>query len=509
MKKQILKTFAALTALTALAAGCAKDPQAAVPAGAEAEVCFTVSSPEIMTRAIADGNTVDKVACYVYDSEGEIVGGDGDYPISQVIDMTSGRAEFRVRLVTGQTYSFLFWAYNEDCVDYDLDPEAGKVTVDYDNAASNAESRDAFYACRKDVKIAGSVSETVTLKRPFAQVNFGTTADDIAAAKAAGIEVKKSYVKLTGLANEINLWDGAVEGDVTAEFAAAALPAETETLKVKVNGADKSYRYVATNYVLVGAGQKSLSNVELKLYGSDDATPINTLSVPNVPLQGNYRTNIVGDLFTSQVIHNVVVGPDFDDPDTVIELISTQAQLNEVFANGGTGKLMEDITLSSPLTIAAGKEAVLDLNGHNITNKGTNAAILVNGDLTIDGTGTVDGGSGGDNNAIWVSAGGSVTINDGTYTVGVDANGLANTTVYSYGGNVTINGGTFSSEAMYRGRYWVINKKNGTAGVVSITGGKYYKFNPADPSTDDDDSYLASGYKSTQDGDYYIVTPDE
>ena len=37
--------------------------------------------------------------------------------------------------------------------------------------------------------------------------------------------------------------------------------------------------------------------------------------MPNVPLQGNYRTNILGNLFTSSVNYNIVVNPDFDDPD--------------------------------------------------------------------------------------------------------------------------------------------------------------------------------------------------
>ncbi len=395
MKRQILKTLAALLALLALAAGCAKEPQAAAPAGAEAEVSFTVSSPEIMTRAIADGNTVDKVDCYVYDSSGSIVVGDETYPISQTVDMTGGKAEFKVRLVTGQTYSFLFWAYKDGKSHYELDEATGKVTVSYTGAVSNDESRDAFYAYRKDVKIAGAVSETVTLKRPFAQVNFGTTAADIAAAKAAGIEVAKSCVKLTGLANELNLKDGSVSGNVTAEFAAAPLPADTEVLTVK--GTD--YRYVATNYVLVGAGQKSLSDVELKLYKENDATPVNTLKVPNAPLQGNYRTNIVGDLFTSQLIHSIVVGPDFDDPDygwagetqePVLDgdtyLITTAAELAWVAekVNAGTNnfsgktvKLQDDINLFNhawtPIGImkyTPGKSfyGTLDGNGKTISN---------------------------------------------------------------------------------------------------------------------------------------------
>ncbi len=149
---------------------------------------------------------------------------------------------------------------------------------------------------------------------------------------------------------------------------------------------------------------------------------------------------------------------------------------------------------------------MLDLNGKNITNEGTSHAILVYGDLTINGEGTVDGGNGGNNQAIRVDANGNLTINGGTFTVGADANNSGNTTIYSSnGGNITITGGTFSSAAKFDGRYWVINKENGTTGVVAISGGKFYEFDPANPTTDDDVTYLADGYKSVKKGYYYEV----
>jgi len=562
MKRQILKTLAALLALLALAAGCAKEPQAAAPAGAEAEVSFTVSSPEIMTRAIADGNTVDKVDCYVYDSSGSIVGGDETYPISQTVDMTGGKAEFKVRLVTGQTYSFLFWAYKDGKSHYELDEATGKVTVSYTGAVSNDESRDAFYAYRKDVKIAGAVSETVTLKRPFAQVNFGTTAADIAAAKAAGIEVAKSCVKLTGLANELNLKDGSVSGNVTAEFAAAPLPADTEVLTVK--GAD--YRYVATNYVLVGAGQKSLSDVELKLYKENDANPVNTLKVPNAPLQGNYRTNIVGDLFTSQLIHSIVVGPDFDDPDNPVDLenINCTAALEALFANGGSARLAEDLTVTESITLSSGKTVALDLNGKTIDGTGCRALVVNGGDLTVTGNGKmVAANTTGDDNALINVYSGKLTVNE-VYFEGANAciavidDGVAdikNATMKALdggccllaaGGTINVSGLKFTCEGddpdgpgacwaqnngtinIYGGsfeaaplnnvthqaevdqaNYCLYDYNDATAygyvrGTINVYGGTFKDFNPADNYSHH--SFLADGYQATKIGDIYYVT---
>ena len=351
MKK--IFTFLAASALVVLAASCAKEQQiAAVPAGEETTVEFTVATPELMTKAIADGSTVDKVSCSVYGADGLIA------DLSKTIDMTGGKATFSVRLVTGQTYSFLFWAYDKDGSAYTLDADAKTVAVDY-AGASNDESRDAFYAYIKDKKITSSVTETVTLKRPFAQVNFGVEPEDIAAAKTAGYEPAKSSVKLTGLANVLNLTDGTVSGTVDAEFTVAAFPAETFTVN------KKDYNYVATNYVLVGADKKQLSDVELKIYDATSTEPINTISVPNVPLQGNYRTNILGNLFTSKATFNIIVDPDFNGEEVL--LVADEDKLEEIFEEGGSAKLAADIELSSSLAVPSGKEVALDLNGHAIT----------------------------------------------------------------------------------------------------------------------------------------------
>ena len=494
--KKIFKSLAAL-ALIAFAASCSKEqaPEA-IPSGEEALVSFTVSTPALQTKAIADGNTVDKVSCNVYDAEGVLI---SNSEISKTIAISGGKVTFSVRLVTGQTYSFIFWAYNEAGAHYTLDAANKKVTVSYTDAASNDESRDAFYAYVAPLQVTGAINKTVTLYRPFAQVNFGVTKADITAAKNAGIEVAKSSVKLTGLATELNLVDGSVSGSADAEFSLAVLPAEDLTVGTT------DYGYVAMNYALVGKDAKSLSNAELKLYDSADAV-INTVSVPNIPLQGNYRTNILGNLFTSEANFNLVVDPAFEDEELVnLENINCISALEALFLNGGSAVLAEDLTLSEPVTVAAGKGVILDLGGHSITNSGTDAAIIVNGDLTINGEGTVDGGEGGNNRAIQVNAGGNLTINGGTFKVGADADGLGNTTIYSYEGNVTINGGTFSSEAQYANRYWVVNKKNGTKGVVKITGGTFINFNPADPTTDDDDSYLAEGYKSIEESGAWTV----
>ncbi len=324
--KKVFKTIAAV-ALVAFAASCEKAPvESLARGGEETEVSFTVATPQIFTKAIADGNTVDEVACNVYDATGALI---DNAEISKIVPMTGGKAEFKVRLVTGQTYRFIFWAYKAaeegETSPYTLDAAAKTVTVDYEGYA-NDETRDAFYAC-VEKKIEGAVNETVTLYRPFAQLNFGVDPEDIIAAEKAGYVVTQSSVSVKGLANVLDLTTGEVDGTVDADFVCAALPAQTLTV-----GEDE-YGYVAMNYVLVGKDEKTTADVTLTTY-NDGNIAINTLSLPAVPLQGNYRTNILGNLFTSQVIYTIVVDPSFEDPDYVKELWDGTADEPEVDESG-------------------------------------------------------------------------------------------------------------------------------------------------------------------------------
>ncbi len=487
-------------ALAIIATGCAKEQTASgIEDGQEVTVSYSIAAPQgLVTKAISDGQSAKNLTVAVYDSEKNHIAA-----LDQTETFTDLKATVEFHLVKGKTYNFIFWAQSETTA-YTLDKDNKVVNISYEGVA-NDESRDAFFATR-ELKVTGALSETVELYRPFAQVNFGTA--DFEAAKTAGVEPTKSSLTATEAATVLDLFgrEGKVgndsEGDI--EYTEEVFPTEDLVLS---DGT--TYKYLSMNYFIpVGSlDEQHISNLKATFTGGADPVEI---SVPSAPVQANYRTNIVGNLLTDQVIFNIEIKPAYEGEKNIdLENITSVVALNALFVNGGSAKLMADLDLAEPVTVPASKEVVLDLNGHQITNKGTSAAIFVNGNLTINGEGTVEGGEGGDNRAIQSNDGGNLTINGGTFNVGADANGLANTTIYSYGGNVTITGGTFSSAAKYRDRYWVINKKNGTTGIVKISGGKYFEFDPADPTTDDDDSYLAEGYKTIKVGDYYtVVTKD-
>ena len=346
--KNFFKSLAicALVALTF--ASCQKENADGNMDDQSSVVSINLTSPLMGTKAFADGNTVNTVHVHVYkvDASGNLsyIAPTTGSPTKEVT-MTGGSATYSARLVTGQKYTFVFWAdYQADgyTSPYTYDAVNQTISVNY-NAACNDEKRDAFYAVIPNVTITGAYSQSVPLKRPFAQVNFGVTAADYDAAVAAGVTVNGAAVKCTKAANAINLLNGRTSGEVDATFATATLPSETLT------AANTSYKYVAMNYVLVGKDAKTLSEITLTLNATGAASGRPEYTYTNIPLQGNYRTNIVGNLFTSPADITITVDPAFGNPDeNIITGVANLDAANTAFANGATAVTVEEITSSDP-----------------------------------------------------------------------------------------------------------------------------------------------------------------
>jgi hypothetical protein len=106
-------------------------------------------------------------------------------------------------------------------------------------------------------------------------------AADLAATKTE-IIVRNAYTKM-------NLITGEVYAPQEVEFDLATIPSESEVFPLKSGNAGL-YRYLAMSYVLVN--DKETFTVELGT--NKTATTGAYWRVPNVPLQRNYRTNIIG-----------------------------------------------------------------------------------------------------------------------------------------------------------------------------------------------------------------------
>ena len=482
MKKQVWSMAALALLLTT--ASCTDEQMAGGASGSEAMVTFTAQLPQgLQTRAAGDGLTATTLsyAVYQHDTKTPLITSKDE------VTFENGQATLSLRLAAGQSYDFLFWAdaYGQDAADapYTLDFNTQTLSVDYTGALSNEEARDAFFANVQALEVKGAVKQDVTLKRPFAQLNIGT--DDMDEAQASGMATGslKTSVKVAKIYQKLNLMDGQVSGNTEVTFEANNIPQETFT----ANG--QTYSYLALNYLLVDT-KKDLVNCE---FTYTDGKLDNTMTIDNVPVQRNYRTNIFGSLLTGSVDFDITIDPDFEATDY------NYAQLLLAAQNGGKVTLTDNVTLTEALNIKEGAAVTIDLNGRTITNSSTSVALNVYGSLVIDGEGTVDGGQGGNNVTVWAQPNSNVTINGGTFTVGADASNQGNSCIYSTGGTITINGGTFESKAAYNGQYYVLNLQNNSGGQIVCTGGTFKNYNPANGDDHDQPTnFVATGYSSVK-----------
>ena len=495
-----MKTFKylAAAALTLLAVSCNKEQMAEVPDGQLVDVTFTAALPgEMATKAIGDGMTAKNLYVSVYENDAEKT----KLELDKTATFTDLKTQVTFSLVKGKTYNFVFWAQAAEGAPYDV-TDLKNIKISYEGAEANDEKRDAFYATRKELKVNGALTETIKLYRPFAQVNFGTA--DYDAAVAAGVEPVKSVFTATDVATIFDTFEAeGKEAKDVVTFNESALPGETLVTKAG------DYKWMTMNYIIpVGKqGEKHISNVTAEFVTETGITV--KASSPQTPVQNNYRTNILGNLLTSQVIFNIEIVPIFNEPDNDVDIVNVknEASLRALFATGGEATLAADLDLGETVSVAAGKEVTLDLNGKTISNTtdiwntAANDWSLLSvrgGSLTIKGAGTLQAKE-NDCFAVDVMDGGKVVIEDGTYVGNVHA-------VYVFEGSVEIKGGKYSiqqpselpSPYGYVLNCYDANCKNGTAKIM-VSGGEFEKFNPADCVAEGaHTNFLAEGYMSVE-----------
>ena len=498
--------YLAAAALTLLAVGCNKEQVTEVSDGQMVDVTFTAALPgEMATKTIGDGQTAKKLYVSVYEND------DAKTKLAS-LDKTADFADLKTQvtfsLVKGKTYNFVFWAQAEGAP-YDVTDLKSIKVNDYTTDA-NDEKRDAFYATRKELKVNGALTETIKLYRPFAQVNFATA--DYADAKKAGFNPAVSSFTASEAAKTFDTF--AEEGKDKVEVALTETGIPADVLKT-LDG--ETYTRLAMNYLIPVGKQGESHNIDVAATFKANNGEAVTVSAPNAPVQNNYRTNILGNLLTSQVIFNVEIVPIFNEPDNDIDIVNVkdEASLRALFATGGEATLTEDVVLGETVVVEPGKEVVLDLNGKTVSNTADlwNESIaswsllsVRGGSLTIKGAGTLQAKE-NDCFAVDVQDGGTVVIEDGTYVGNVHA-------VYVYEGTAEIKGGKYSIQQLssnpdpygYVLNCYDKNRENGIAKII-VTGGEFVKFNPADCAAEGaHTNFLADGYKSTQIGDSYFVT---
>lgn len=518
-----MKTFKylAAAALTMLAVSCNKEQVTEAPDGQMVDVTFTAALPgEMATKALGDGQTAKNLYVSVYENDAEKTHlGDLD----KTATFTDLKTQVTFSLVKGKTYNFVFWAQAEGATFYDID-DLKNIKISYEGAVANDENRDAFYATRKELKVNGALTETIKLYRPFAQVNFGTA--DLFEAAAAGFIPAQSAFTATDVANVFDTFnaEGKVEGLATDKvtFAKAEIPGGGETLVTKDG---TKYLWMTMNYILpVGKqGEKHISNVTAEFI-PESGDPI-TASAPQAPVQNNYRTNILGNLLTSQLIFNVEIVPIFNEPDNDIDIVNVKnvESLKALVATGGSAKLVDDIEIDYPLVLSGNTDVVIDLNGHSIVNKtqvNENYTVVFNvtgnSHLTINGEGEVKAleetsDVDGYRMAVWAYDDAVVDINGG-YFYNKQLNPETSNLIYVMDrAVVNVAGGKFETAMLNaQGTSLLLNMQDASQATakINITGGQFVDFDPADcVSEGPHTNFVADGYVSVKNGNVWTVLP--
>lgn len=280
------------------------------PAETMADIRFSMSvEGETATRAISDGTGANQLMYAIFDEEGTLV--IGKDVKDNVTGLTSANGySFYVSLAKGKTYKATFWAQNSSCKAYTVSDDM-KVTVDY-AGLNNDEARDAFFVTSEPFTVDASTTVSVVLKRPFAQVNVGAFPWDLEYAEESGMNVVLSGATVKGVANTIDLFDGSVEGEVEVNYSLAAIPQEDLTVDVDDNGEKEVYEYLSMSYILAGP-ESTTHEMAFTFADTDGVDPfVFDSGLGSVPIRRNWRTNIVGQILSSDISFNIKIDPVYE-----------------------------------------------------------------------------------------------------------------------------------------------------------------------------------------------------
>lgn len=360
----------------------------------EITLTFNADVPVSATRAqgdnniISTGSYIDVLVYAIYDESGNLLDYFGE-GIENGVPATFGENKIgdgqtaipfkigdsktvRLSVNPQKNYQIACWAQYSKCNAYTVS-DLTAVKVSYDGVSNNDETRDAF--C-KTLMFSGSADNVnVTLRRPFAQINVGTSGADyrmLIQGKYVypNMTVTKSQISVARVANTLDVLNHKAEalgpGPHEVTFSWENLPAfirmdnipaedklwdgsdnEEEFLKVKLNSEEngflpykvnyptvdktgkyktETFKYLSMTYVLVpftaSADKETTTGstvdvtIELKDATGAIEKSLDAKNITSVPVNANYRTNILGGLQYMKDRQPVYPSEDPDNPYT-------------------------------------------------------------------------------------------------------------------------------------------------------------------------------------------------
>lgn len=371
--------------------------------GGPGNVHFTVELPsEISTRAFADGTTAKNLTYAVY-SENTLV----SQGTALIADRT---ATVNIDLASGATYDVVFWA-EADNSPFTFSADSRQVTVDYALMSGNNDNGDAFFHIENGIEVSGPVNRSVTLTRPCAQLNLGTTdlnSPSVVKAYPDGVYTSVKAEAYTTL----NLKDGTVANPVEVELPATLPPSAQENFPVAGD-----YRYLSMVYLLVPA-EGGVSDLTISSYATAGGAASHSFDVPNAPLKRNYRTNIYGSLLSSTTNWDISIDNEFGGGASLSVWDGTESAPT-------VDEATKSVTIAEASQLAGFARAVNNGN----TYRGYTVTLTTDIDL---------------NNRAWTPAGNVASYPSITFAGTFDGNGH---TIYNL--NASSSGTTYASAGLF------------------------------------------------------------
>ena len=279
---------------------------------------FTVQVPDQMgTKALGSKANVNQLFVAVYAD----ASADNAVAIYRdVVSISRGQATVSLDLVQGQRYDLVFWAQvDNNYVSSAKSNEAYQfelVNIPMNKNYHNTDAGAAFFYYWDDFTPTGT-SQPVTLRRPFAQLNLGTTEGSLTN-NAGTFTLKSSVIKVKGIADNFNTVSGfGTVAEANKEKVYTFIAVENSTVSTSlpldqtIKVADVDYKYVSMDYLPIIGDDQALITVDATITLSNNQSINHKFT--NVPVRENYRTNIVGNLISSTTDFNVVVDDRFVD----------------------------------------------------------------------------------------------------------------------------------------------------------------------------------------------------
>lgn len=489
IKSKFLTRSTATLVVASILGGCSESDPGIISGGDT--VRLTVNLPATLTRAHGDGSTATTLKCLVYTKATETNPGE----LVEIIDQskitkstTDGQFNVETQLASNVDYNLVFFAYAPTAAatddtpawksPYTINPDNGTITVDYTKMTPNDERADAFFAHYEFTPGVTNPS-TITLTRPMAQLNLATTDRNLTVvenAYGANLVTSVDFKAYTTL----DLRNGAVGGEMEQAFSTAPTKAPDAAL----NPSLITPAPILTNvvYVLAPEGTKYPTDVTFKAYNvaatniTASTEPLVNTSIPAVPLQRNFRTNIYGALLTQQTDFTVEISAGFADSDfnrradIVYVKAATASAITEALSSSTYDA---EITLTQPITesinipastSSKGRIIKIDLQGQAVPNLTVGEGNVLN--IVDTSSPATPAAAKARVQRRTLAAGADITV-AAKATANIYASNAVFQNVTADGGVINIHGGIYYNPSTIR----VINTLNG--GAVNVFNGRF------------------------------------